>query len=304
MLEKSRITPLPVIPISQVKSDVEHRSAFTLDRCELNIYQTLRPAEDFRLKFDGFTVTSMLRGRKVMHLDGINDFDYFPGETVICPRDAIMRIDFPDAQPETPTQCSALVIDDSYLQQQIDYLNMTAPKNSFGNTIRIDASDAHLRNSESIARVSEKLLQIMRSGHPRKDTFADLALKELVLGIIQEQQMRALLAPENAKNSNPFAALLNYVHQNLSADITISQLCKVAGMSKSQLYREFNNTFGIAPKQFVLNERITHARLLLQQKDISVKEACYASGFSDPNYFVRAFKKIVGVTPGKLQRGI
>lgn len=295
--------PPPIVPLAKVSSDVEHRSAFTLERCELNIYQTLRPAENFRLKFDGFTVTSMLRGRKVMHLAGQNDFDYFPGETVICPRDALMRIDFPDANPSTPTQCTALVIDDRYLQEQIDYLNMTSPQSGIGIPLKIDLGDAHIRNSEGIARVTNKLLQIIRSGHPRKDTFADLALKELVLGIVQEQQMRALLSPESSKNSEPFTALLQFVHSNLSSDITISQLCKVAGMSKSQLFREFNSTFGISPKQFVLNERITHARLLLQQEDISVKEACYASGFSDPNYFVRAFKKIVGVTPGKLQKG-
>jgi AraC-like DNA-binding protein len=237
-----------------------------------------------------------------MHLEGLNGFDYFPGETVICPKEALMRIDFPDAQPDMPTQCTALVIEDAYLQEQIDFLNMTATSNSFGGPLKIDSSDAHFRNSENLVRITEKLLKITRSDHPRKDTFADLALKEMVLSIVQEQQLRALLVPENAKNSGPFTALLQFVHGNLANDITVAQLCKVTGMSKSQLYREFNDTFGIAPKQFILNERIKHARLLLQQEDLSVKEACYACGFSDPNYFVRAFKKVMGVTPGRMQR--
>lgn len=293
-----KISPMPLVPNGRLLTEVEHRSAYTLDRCELNIYQTLRPAEDFRLKFEGFTVTSMLRGRKVMHLDGFADFDYLPGETVICPRDTLMRIDFPDAKPDLPTQCSALVIEDSYLQQQLDYLNNTMLPGSLQNTWEINATDAHLRNTESIARITDKLLRVISSTHPRKDTFADLFLKELVLGIVQEQQLSALLSPGTAKVFTPFAALLQFVHRNLNNDITVQQLCKVAGMSKSQLYREFTTAFGISPKQFVLQERITHARLLLQQEGISVKEACYASGFTDPNYFVRAFKKVTGVTPG------
>lgn len=297
----ARISPLPLVGGRQLSSEVEHRSAFTLERCELNIYQTLRPAADFKLQFGGFTVTSMLRGRKVMHLDGHAAFDYLPGETVICKRDTVMRIDFPDAQPQTPTQCTALVIEDGYLQAQLDYLNMHCGGSGLLQGWEINPAEAHLRNTDTIVRITERLLRVLSSGHPRKDTFADLALKELVLGIVQEQQLKALLS-EHDRKSTPFAALLQFVHRNLSQDITVAQLCKVTGMSKSQLYREFTTAFGISPKQFILNERITQARLLLQQEGISVKEACYASGFSDPNYFVRAFKKIVGVTPGKLQR--
>lgn len=295
------ISPYPLVPLAQLRSEVEQRSSFSLERCELNVYQTLRPASDFHLRFGGFTVTSMLRGRKVMHLDGYTPFSYVPGETVICGRDTLMRIDFPDAKPETPTQCTALVIDESYLQQQLDYLNTSMPSHGTGTLLQINPNDAHLQNTVGIARISEKLIKVLSSSHPRKDTFADLALKELVLGIVQEQQLKALLSPRSDSAFTPFAALLQFVHNNLTTtDITVAQLCKVAGMSKSQLYREFTTAFGISPKQFILNERITHARLLLQQEGISVKEACYASGFSDPNYFVRAFKKVVGVTPGKL----
>jgi AraC-like DNA-binding protein len=297
------ITPFPLVSAAKLRSEVEQRTSFSLARCELNVYQTLKPAADFHLRFGGFTVTSMLRGRKVMHLDGYTPFNYVPGETVICGRDTLMRIDFPDARPDTPTQCTALVIDDAYLQQQLDYLNTSMQGGTFGPSLQIDPREVHLQNTVSIARISEKLIKVLSSGHPRKDTFADLALKELVLGIVQEQQLKALLSPRSDSAFTPFAALLQFVHSNLTTtDITVAQLCKVAGMSKSQLYREFTTAFGISPKQFILNERITHARLLLQQEGISVKEACYASGFSDPNYFVRAFKKVVGVTPGKLGR--
>lgn len=298
----NRITPMPLVSWRQLKSEVEHRSAYTMDRCELNVYQTLRPAEDFHLRFGGFTVTSMLRGRKVMHLDGFKDFDYVPGETVICPRDTLMRIDFPDAQPETPSQCTALVIEDAYLQAQLDYLNESQGPHALSAPLQLDILDAHLPNTESIARITERLLKVATSGHPRKDTFADLALKELVLSLVQEQQLRSLRQFDSGKGAEPFSAMLQFIHRNLCGDINVPQLCKVAGMSKSQLYREFTTAFGISPKQFVLQERITHARLLLQQEGISVKEACYATGFTDPNYFVRAFKKIVGVTPGRLAR--
>jgi hypothetical protein len=65
------------------------------------------------LKFNDLVVTSMLRGKKVMHLLTIK-FEYLPGETVVIPS-VEMKIDFLKPQKNLP-QCLALAID----QQKIN----------------------------------------------------------------------------------------------------------------------------------------------------------------------------------------
>ena len=45
------------------------------------------------------------------------------------------------------------------------------------------------------------------------------------------------------------------------------------------------------------NERIKNAKTLMKKGGYSIKEICYMSGYSDPHYFSRLFKKHEGVSP-------
>jgi len=57
----------------------------------------------------------------------------------------------------------------------------------------------------------------------------------------------------------------------------------------------------MSPIEFILNEKIKHAKKLLSNPNINVSEVSYATGFEDSNYFIRLFKKYEGVTPKQYQ---
>ena len=94
----------------RLEQEVENRTAYTIDTAELNIYETQHIAEQVELTFTSPVLASMIRGKKVMHLPGTPSFDFLPGESVIVPGQETMRIDFPEAQTQNPTQCLALAI--------------------------------------------------------------------------------------------------------------------------------------------------------------------------------------------------
>ena len=51
--------------------------------------------------------------------------------------------------------------------------------------------------------------------------------------------------------------------------------------------------------EYVTGARIKHAQHLLEDSRYSIKEVCVMSGYSDPNYFSRIFKKYEGMTPSE-----
>lgn len=285
-------------PHEQLHSSVEQRTSFDTHACQLNIFETHQRAADFHLKFSGFTITSMLRGKKVMHLNGMEAFEYLPGQSVMALPDTLMRIDFPEAQQANPTQCTALVLDSDYLQEHLTYLNERTARPSESDEWRIDPAKIILNNNRALAEVSDKIIHLFSSSHPMKEVYIDLALKEMLLCILRIQRLEEA-GDVRHSTSRAFAAVMRHIRENISAEIRLEHLCRIAGMSKSSFYNAFVHEFGITPKQLIIRERLRTAKELLLD-GVNIKEVSYASGFTDPNYFIRLFKKNEGITPGEL----
>lgn len=286
--------------VSKLKTEIEHKTTFSLDRCELSIFETHKAAENVRLSFGGFTITSMMRGRKVIHSNNTT-FSYLPGETLMVPSAAEMIIDFPEADHTRPSQCTALVIEDAYLNKQLEYINEFYPKErTFGDEWQMNPNQYFLQNDEQIAILSSQLIRLFSGTDPMKDLLVDMKLKELVLAVMRLQNYGSLDGVKGKGSGNErFKAVVDYIRSNIRADINCMQLSKMAYMSKSVFYRLFTNEFGISPNKMVLKERVKYAKALMNTQATNIRSLCYEAGFSDPNYFARVFKKEEGVTPSE-----
>lgn len=296
---KSLLNKIDLTHPRQLKTLVENRRVFNLENCELNVFESYQETYRVPLTFNDFVITSMVRGKKVMHLFDKPAFEYFPGETVIVPANETMVIDFPEAQKENPTQCIAMAIDVGYINKTLQYLDSYYNDPDIDNSWRLQFNQYHFENNNEVTDLINKLIRVCSSTDKAKNIYADLNLKELLIRLVQSQHLVQISSEADANsNHTRLHFILNHIHENLTGKISVDKLSRKAYMSRNAFYKWFREQFGVTPLDYINQERIKLAKQLLSEKNNSITAVSYQCGFTDVNYFVRLFRKAEGITPG------
>ena len=295
------VNPLQLSQEKSLKTLVENRTIYNLSHCELNLFETYESTKMVPLKFNDLVVTSMLRGKKVMHLFDDPEFEYLPGETVIVPSNVEMKIDFPEASKNNPTQCLALAIDQAKIAEILNFLNEQYPKEGNNMFWQLNYQNYFFYNNVEMAATINKLIKECMSTSITKDILADLTLKELLIRIIQTQTVKSLDEGKFPETNNPITEVTEYIKQNLKENMNLKTLSEKACMSTTSFYRFFKRELGMSPIEYILSEKIKCAKNLLKNPTLQINEVCYLAGFEDANYFIRLFKKHEGITPKQYQ---
>lgn len=87
-----------------------------------------------------------------------------------------------------------------------------------------------------------------------------------------------------------------------SQRMSVSEMARFAGFSRSHFARLFKQREGISPLDFLKEVRLRRALKLLYSDTATVKEIAYFCGIPDVNYFCRFFRKHTGMSPGEYRR--
>ena len=98
--------------------------------------------------------------------------------------------------------------------------------------------------------------------------------------------------------------ILDHIGKNLSSDLSVQALCRRFSVSKSELYRLLRQQAPEGVAAYVREKRFQKACELLRYTRKAIWQIAEEVGYDNPDYFLRAFKKEVGVSAGKYRKNL
>lgn len=123
---------------------------------------------------------------------------------------------------------------------------------------------------------------------------------QIILAMIEKYDLNLNL---NSHALSPCVVkAMNYIHEHLSAQLTIAELTAVSYVSKSTLTKRFQRELQTTIKEYINDVIMFEAATLLVKSTLSISEISEKYGFSDQFYFSKKFKTKFGISPREFRK--
>ena len=172
---------------------------------------------------------------------------------------------------------------------------------------RITVDAARLRQAEWIESTLRYMAAEARELRPGGETvmtrLADVLVIEAIRGWI-EHDPAAHTGWLGALRDRQVGRALTLIHRDPARAWTLATLASEVAMSRSAFAARFSELVGVPPMQYLARWRMQLALTWLREHDAGLGELAGRLGYQSEAAFSRAFKRVVGVSPGAVRRSV
>ncbi len=95
--------------------------------------------------------------------------------------------------------------------------------------------------------------------------------------------------------------IIDYIDQHYNEKISLEDLSSRCFYNPSYFSKVFKECYGVNLSDYIIKKRVENAHKLLVETNMSIEKICQACGYTDKALFYKHFKKVRGVTPGKVR---
>jgi AraC-like DNA-binding protein len=202
------------------------------------------------------------------------------GETVFIPVRAPHSYGADDSDPWTIVWAHAIGTELKHFLRQLG-VSARSPK------LRLSADGADQLEFNRVWQIGEE-------GYSMPHLVASASAFRFVLSEMLRLKLKSR-APKQEEDVVRRAA--DWMRSNVEARVTLEEVARVAGVSISHLSTLFREKMGYPPIDYFTRLKIQRACLMLDTTSARIKEVAAKVGFTDPYYFSRAFRQVMGVSP-------
>lgn len=131
-----------------------------------------------------------------------------------------------------------------------------------------------------------------------------LTLERLLLTLVSEKTNPAGDMLTRNNESVLTESIKAYLENNLSANITLADICTKFNVSKSYVCRLFKSENGNGIIDYYISRRIKKAKYLIREHEKNFTQISEELGFSSIHHFTRSFKSQTGMTPSAYAKSV
>jgi len=105
--------------------------------------------------------------------------------------------------------------------------------------------------------------------------------------------------PSPRSGSDPIYSITEYIDAHYSEELKVTELAEMCGISYSHFAKSFKAIYRQSCRQFINYLRVSKAADYLIFTDHDLNRISQETGFSDCSHFIKVFRVIKGVTPGR-----
>lgn len=128
----------------------------------------------------------------------------------------------------------------------------------------------------------------------------ETALLDLLSQLFERNGVQPSRPADNAAEPWAVSQIRHKLDTDFAQDITLAELANLVGLDPLYLIRVFKKHVGVSPHSYQIQKRVGQVQALLRAGR-PLAEASTACGFFDQSHMSRAFRKVVGITPGKFR---
>jgi AraC-like DNA-binding protein len=141
----------------------------------------------------------------------------------------------------------------------------------------------------------KRLAFVYNSYLPYRERQTSAIAHEIILIVASHWQQ-----PPGTAISPRIQEMIKFIRTNLQQPLSRQILAQAFGVSPEHVNLLFRKELGMTPSAVINRERVMLAYRLIHEKGYTVKEAAHEAGYSDPFYFSRVFKNVLGVPPSQV----
>ena len=141
------------------------------------------------------------------------------------------------------------------------------------------------------------MLKFIANDHG-EELATEVADQLIYTSIRTDQDTQRLSIPTRIGVRHPkLSQVIRMMEANIEEPISPATLASNVGMSTRQLERLFRRYVNRSPKRYYMELRLSKARNLLMQTDMSVINVALACGFTSPSHFSKCYRAHYNTTP-------